>query len=387
MAEVYGGADLNIAATSANDASEGCFFNRKKAWRHQVRSSATDGKLYDMYPDYYSNDGPDRLATRAWVVQERYLSRRALHFTELQVFWECDQHAASEIFPAGHSPTAPLDMVHRNFALQKRPLSMTSWPGIVNRYTYATLTRSTDKLVAIGGLAQIIQDNMNDSYVAGLWGSCLEIQLGWCMNYRTTVDRSKKNARIRPYTAPTWSWASMRGEILMMDEITQPKKLDTETLDQLCIQVQNVNVKYVADSNFGEVQEANLRLRCDALLYGSVEYKQWENQKIYFGSSVHAVDVYASFDCVDIDPEGPLISVCILPIREHNASRAGFGLFLERTEKPGEYQRIGFYKNKVAFHMAEMSKTGRITSENSDSNFVRVEVDADGKEEYFIDLV
>ena len=53
----------------------------------------------------------------------------------------------------------------------------------------------------------------------------------------------------------------------------------------------------------------------------------------------------------------------------------------------GEYQRIGFYRNKVAFDLAGMSKTGRITSQNSDSHFVRVEADADGKEKYFINLV
>ena len=129
----------------------------------------------------------------------------------LQVFWECDQNVASEIFTAWHSPNAALELMHRSFALYKRPLSLASWPGIVGRYTYATLKRSTDKLVAIGGLIKIIQDNTNDSYVAGLWRSCLEIQFEWCMMDRWRIGGPQKNERISPYTAPTWSWASIRG--------------------------------------------------------------------------------------------------------------------------------------------------------------------------------
>jgi hypothetical protein len=33
------------------------------------------------------------------VVQESFLSRRILHFTGREVFWECDEKVASETFP------------------------------------------------------------------------------------------------------------------------------------------------------------------------------------------------------------------------------------------------------------------------------------------------
>ena len=52
MAKVYGGADLNIAASSARDGRDGCFFNRPSNWRCQVRVHTTEGEvLYDAVAD------------------------------------------------------------------------------------------------------------------------------------------------------------------------------------------------------------------------------------------------------------------------------------------------------------------------------------------------
>ncbi|TGO54289.1 hypothetical protein BOTNAR_0272g00150 [Botryotinia narcissicola] len=41
------------------------------------------------------------LSSRAWVCQERLLSRRNLHFGSRQLYWECLEHEASETFPKG----------------------------------------------------------------------------------------------------------------------------------------------------------------------------------------------------------------------------------------------------------------------------------------------
>lgn len=46
LSDVYGGAFLNIVATSAKDGSVGCFFDRSRDWRCQVRSN--EGQLYNV---------------------------------------------------------------------------------------------------------------------------------------------------------------------------------------------------------------------------------------------------------------------------------------------------------------------------------------------------
>jgi hypothetical protein len=47
MSDVYGSAELTIAASSASDSSEGCFFDRKDTWRCEVRVSIK-GQKHDM---------------------------------------------------------------------------------------------------------------------------------------------------------------------------------------------------------------------------------------------------------------------------------------------------------------------------------------------------
>src|ERR1700761_3358486 len=41
------------------------------------------------------------LGTRAWVVQERLLSTRTIHFSNSQLFWDCNSATGSEVFPDG----------------------------------------------------------------------------------------------------------------------------------------------------------------------------------------------------------------------------------------------------------------------------------------------
>lgn len=39
------------------------------------------------------------LIRRAWVVQERLLAKRMLHFCQYQLFWECQEKSACEAYP------------------------------------------------------------------------------------------------------------------------------------------------------------------------------------------------------------------------------------------------------------------------------------------------
>ena len=193
MAGVYGSSALTIAASSAADGSVGCFFNRPKTWRCQIRIGHDAGEVfYDGVADHSGSPLDIPLLTRAWVVQERYLSRRILHFSEDEVYWECLSDARSETFADEYV----LRMHHPAFLLSPKRINRLQWPHIVNYYSARKLTRSSDKLVAIGGLARIIHEKTNDEYLGGMWRNNLEMQLCW------TSDKEKATT----YMAPTWSW-------------------------------------------------------------------------------------------------------------------------------------------------------------------------------------
>jgi hypothetical protein len=81
-----------------------------------------------------------------------------------------------------------------------------AWLELVQHYTKLGITKVQDRLPALSGLAKMIQTQTNDTYVAGLWKSNLVEGLAWALSGKDFKAEELHNKR--PYTAPTWSWAS-----------------------------------------------------------------------------------------------------------------------------------------------------------------------------------
>jgi len=78
---------------------------------------------------------------------------------------------------------------------------------IVTQYSRRTLTRETDKLPALSGLAATFQRAQNLTYMAGVWREDLDSLLWQIDGYERNSDgRVKHKVLLR---APSWSWASI----------------------------------------------------------------------------------------------------------------------------------------------------------------------------------
>ena len=93
MRHVYKNAWLNIAATAAADSSSGLFVDRKPllvstgAVSISWEGNLPTGMFYFFLRDFWEDEvGRAPLNRRAWVVQERFLSRRNLHFGSRGLF-------------------------------------------------------------------------------------------------------------------------------------------------------------------------------------------------------------------------------------------------------------------------------------------------------------
>ncbi|KAK4204771.1 hypothetical protein QBC40DRAFT_303346 [Triangularia verruculosa] len=221
---VYGNAYLNIAATSAEDARVGCFFDRDKRWRCQVLSSKWNSILNvcrasEQYSPGSSHHVDNKLAERGRVVQERYLSRRTLHFTNDEVYWECDENPASEVWPCGYPAIKPYPSLmpgYTPFTLRRRSL-IGRWKELVQQYSQASLSYEKDRLTAISGLARHIGSTTNDRFLAGLWQETFAEDLLWRLKRVDDLARLQElqsRGRIKPPTAPTWSWASLEIDLV-----------------------------------------------------------------------------------------------------------------------------------------------------------------------------
>jgi hypothetical protein len=144
------------------------------------------------------------LSNRARAIQERFLSPRILYFTDKELFWECGSLLACESF----LERLPAECCWSSYFLKNGQPFSDTWPIVVQLYTQASLTFGSDKLVAISGIARIAQKENNDNYLAGMWRNEMEAQLCWHLEVSGT-----RPAPMEPYRAPSWSWASIDGEI------------------------------------------------------------------------------------------------------------------------------------------------------------------------------
>ena len=94
------------------------------------------------------------------------------------------------------------------------------WRSIVRIYTSCELTRATDKLLAVSGVASIARQalGLERQYAVGMWFSqdsripWFIDQLGWQVQHPKEGGR-RPSRRYDKYCAPSWSWASMDGVI------------------------------------------------------------------------------------------------------------------------------------------------------------------------------
>ncbi|KAK4501730.1 hypothetical protein PRZ48_007539 [Zasmidium cellare] len=164
------------------------------------------------------------LNLRGWVLQERILSKRILHFGKTQMLWECRELQAAETFPNGTSydgsrprgikslePYAPgpLEKTDPGDKPDPRFWAYNLWTGIASAYCKCSLTKPEDKVLAIMGLAKHMNGLIKDMYVAGMWRTYLASELAWRVgNYKIMTPSAPEI-----YTAPTWSWLSKNAEI------------------------------------------------------------------------------------------------------------------------------------------------------------------------------
>ena len=230
MGEVYSNSICNIAATGAADSSQGCFVSRQESdlictLSKNSSTFFTQDQAIVNLQQWSDEVEQTRLNQRGWVLQERLLAPRIVHFGSKQVFWECSQMNACETYP--EKMPSPF---HRDYlpslrtlfymaleSLKKETYGLIRWPywsteaeqfwaTFVKHYSRCGITKSSDKLVAITAIVLQLQKATKDEYCAGLWKSYLPRQLMW------NVCQGREGPRfMRPagHRAPTWSWASI----------------------------------------------------------------------------------------------------------------------------------------------------------------------------------
>ena len=260
MYNVYKNSTCNIAATASHNPYEGLFHqsssNRgklgsiKATWSNLNDSFAPLEQVDTVVGFHHASEEIDTspLASRAWIFQELYLAPRILHFLESQIYWRCLAGSKSETFPNGLLDAPVWDKI--DFEENRRegiPLSH-SWECVIKFYSRCSATVSTDKLIALSGIAKFFEVEIADQYIAGMWKGYLDTMLNWKVSDPVTV-----RPRPTPYRAPSWSWASIDSAV----DYWEPSLESPNSL----ITILNVNTETIGDDPTGHVIGGALTLR------------------------------------------------------------------------------------------------------------------------------
>jgi hypothetical protein len=275
MAQVYQNATLTIAVLVARESAEGFLQYPLREWAVRLPFFDLDGdgkspgnqlgefvirrdaiiRRHDTSP-YVDQIECSRWASRAWTLQEDFLSRRTLFFGYRNAFFECQanmqfegcrwtefltspnrrsyirksleaerslvgfvhnfhpDHFLSRLADPSRRSGQVLEKLEEQFfkvtKLDKSNAveNVMQWsvPSLMHDYTRRAMTNPTDRLIAFHGMAEVIAKYTRQKYKAGIFSGRLPKNLFW----RPTNFRSAESNALN---LPSWSWASVDGDI------------------------------------------------------------------------------------------------------------------------------------------------------------------------------
>lgn len=221
MSDIFEHAYLVLSAVDSAHSGEKCLLPRRKTLK--FRYVNTTGKEFKVHArhvvdhHFHPNDlspaqpfGP--LMSRAWALQEQALPRRVVHYTSTELIFECRTAVSCECRPPPRShPTTP-GLLARSLLQKKDHTTLyTAWHHIINKYSLRSISRLSDRLPAISGVANKIQHSSRSPYLAGLWQENVASDLLWS-SAPHLQDPHRAN-RVEGYRAPSFSWASVETQV------------------------------------------------------------------------------------------------------------------------------------------------------------------------------
>jgi hypothetical protein len=275
------------------------------------------------------------------------MAARALHVIDTQMALECNKGIEWEDGMgclAGHGVTeclrSPLKAkIFRDRFSQED--SDVGWLHIVENYSRRKLTRDSDKLHALAGLAKRAQPSPADVYLAGLWKNSLASQLLWEPAFRRDVDSEYHAGMKTPQQsrAPSWTWAALGGPVQFA--YRRPRDLQTDNLA--------IRVLQPGDKGHPGTLFAALSVKSDlmAIPEASIadEKDEFDGSRAFIGKvGTAASRGEARFDTGEVPSVSQFWLLRFLTRGVHEVNRP-HGLILQALETRADtYCRVGIFR-------------------------------------------
>ncbi|PTB49084.1 hypothetical protein M431DRAFT_20799 [Trichoderma harzianum CBS 226.95] len=362
MASIYRDAYFVLGAACGESDAQG--FLHSRHWQDVVTLTPLDQgttlALQLLPPetdeDHVDTVSQEPLSKRAWCLQERYLPRRMLLYGSQQILWECQKMSASEegdirlhdgshlerICKTANIPASVLARTCRERYVGDKDVNYIDWYKMVEDYTGRFITKSSDRLPALSGLAKAVSQSSKDDYLASLWKNSLIEGLTWCGS-----QGAEKLEEPREYISPSWSWASVTGTVRFpiyswyerarwsanMSDFEPLAEYVSHSLDLLDL------------DQHGRLKGGWLRINAPLFPITSLEPRESSppDLVLYFGGGFDKPhDENVSLDQLFV------VFLTRLPlILENGFMEHRFGLIVEKTGDGEQYRRVGFVDGLV----------------------------------------
>lgn len=337
---------MNISADHAGNAEVGCFVDHDIELLNSVyfRWDGIDHVLLE--DDLCMQIFTMPLSKRGWVVQERLLSPRVLHFGRDQIYWECKEMSfASEIFPGGLGYSeSSIDKVLFNIQLTSHNPGVEDWSKVVLQYSKCSLSFPVkDKFIAIGAIAERFAKLYNTGYVAGSFGSVMDLPKALLWRVARS-DEHSASIWSGEYRAPSWSWMNIDGPVDISDVgyfgwsmawLVSDEEISPFDPSYNYTRVTDLQIELVNPANkFGPLKSARIVLQ--GLLFSDEclkDLEQWWKERKWITSIMDS-------QTFEFDEE----MLMIFPIGRTDHSI--HGLFLKQEDSLAEqtYSRLGYFR-------------------------------------------
>nr|CEG03626.1 unnamed protein product [Fusarium acuminatum CS5907] len=289
MMDIYQYASLTLAICW--ESSKGTIFRKRQPRSiprpkslcscHKPPPATSSQKNYafvEFRSDFDSSVSKSPINHRAWVLQERCLSRRILYLGNDQLYWECDGGPTGFVGSEAAQRFDSASGSRQSIFATPNLITEYCWSAMVQWYTQCHLSYEQDRFIAIAGLARVMSQRTGNSYLAGIWLDYWMQDLIWSpcgkrvQSFGESPTDASKNAikSTRTITAPSWSWLDFDGIVdtqpLNIERrsdflTTTLNSFDTRDKRPLAILIEAINVPVGSDP-FIHFELASLKVKC-----------------------------------------------------------------------------------------------------------------------------
>lgn len=389
MPLIYSQSTVTIVASRASGVYQGFLQERitptytRPAFELPYRCIGGEIGTAVLLPYWYTpEEAHQPLESRGWALQERLLSPRVLEYRSLHTRWVCQDSQSrvgdertdgfvnrnrlyGDASLSSQAPAAALSIECLPILDSKEFGShITLWYDIVKLYTQLVLTVSSDRILAISGIASRFQAIFDDDYCAGLWKANLSRELLWNMDespYRRLEPRPE-------YQGPSWSWVSVNGGVYFDYSTSKWRKEQVDDYFEILdcqLQLRGGDESFgrfgAVESGAllikGRVQQAILarpRTCWSTILHRLVRKVDSEDQSGILDSLGLRLDAHVEFTTVDFIP------IFLLKVTNHNPTTPSCRGLILRQEREFVYSRLGVFSfdyDRIPEQLGETSVT------------------------------